>query len=133
MPIQPDGPFIKGLYEKLRQRARMMAPQVDTNGQTKDLTPDEISLLWNRRHIPIEQEWELWRQGRTPETADQPQLTREEIGLMVFKDREKLAKMGGRIEPKEFVLWANKQAEKEAAKRAAAAEVAPALAPEGTV
>lgn len=119
MPVQPTNEFLEGLYQKLKGRAAGMADLVGPGVDTEKLSDDEISALWNLRAVPIEKEWEMWRQGRTPETAHLPTMTREEIGLAVYPNREKLAKSGGRSEPKDFIPWMNKRAEKEAAKRAA--------------
>lgn len=112
MADQIDESFLRGAFETLMKRAEGMAPHFAASGGKK-LSDEEIETAWNTRALSVEQEWELWRQGNTPETAHLPKLTPEEIGLKVFPHREKLAKSGGRIEPKQFIGWANSYAERQ--------------------
>ena len=127
MPDTPTPKFIEGLYDAIRKRAADLAPKFGPGYGTKALTPDDLEAVWNRRSMPLEQEWNLWRQGRTPETAHLPTLTPAQIGLMVFPEREKLAKSGGRVEPSEFISWTNQTAKRMAEKRAARQAAAPPM------
>lgn len=106
--------FFEGLYQQQRARAAAMAEASDVDSSVKKLTPEEFSTIWNRRAMPLEKEWELFRQRNEDGT---PTYTREQIGLMVFPDREKLAKSGGKFEPREFIKNANAIARRESAKR----------------
>jgi hypothetical protein len=128
MPSGPDEGFLEGLYQAMRSRAQGMAPMFQPGADSTELTPDDKFTLWERRAIPLEQEWELWR-AKNPDGT--PMYTREQIGLMVFRDREKLSKSGGHLEPKEWIAEANHLA-REASKRRAAAQMA-MTPPEGTV
>lgn len=123
MPVQPDDAFMEGLYQTFMSKAKGMAPFINSDG-AKKLTPDEISLLWNKRAMPIEKEWELHR-AVNPDGS--PMYSREQIGLMVYPERERLAKSGGNIEPKAFIGQANRIAQREAAKRQAAQATEPYL------
>lgn len=87
--------FTQGLWTSMKERAAGAARVYGPGSNNKELTPDEEATIWNTRTMPLEKEWDLWRQGLTP----------EEIGLQVFGDREKLVKSGGRLEPKD---WARK-------------------------
>ena len=120
-PKMPSDDFLAGLYETMRGRAAGLAPHFQPGYGATELDGDDLETVWNRRAMPIEKEWELWRQGRTPETAHLPMLSPEHIGLLVFPDREKLAKSGGRVEPHEFISWTNAMAKRMAAKRDAQA------------
>lgn len=107
-------PFFRGLFEQMKGHAMGMAGAADAD-ELEKLTPDEKLMLWNRRAMPIEKEWELHREVNPDGT---PRYTPEDIGLMVFPDRERLAKSGGRIEPKEFAREANRLAKRAAERRA---------------
>lgn len=114
--VEPNEQFLEGLYQAMRARAVDLAKQLAPDASGKELTPDEIHLLWNTRAMPLEQEWALWSQTNPDGT---PTFTPEQIGLMVFPQREGLAKRGGRVEPREQTLWANQQAKRSAARRVA--------------
>src|SRR5688572_9510132 len=90
--------FVKGLYEAMKKRAADIAPQFAPGYGTKELTPDDAYEIWHRRAMPLEKEWALW--GETLPDGS-PKYTPEQIGLLVFPDREKYVKSGGRIEPKD--------------------------------
>lgn len=103
MPDPQDRPsqqFLDGLWEATKGRAASMAPVFGEGAGGTTLSQAKIDVLWNERHLSPEQEAELWQQGLTP----------EEIGLQVFKNRERLMKSGGRIEPAQWISWCNRQA-----------------------
>ena len=105
MPDPKDAPttqFLDGLWEAVKGRAASMAPVFGSGSGGTTLSRDQIDLLWNERHLTPEQEAALWQQGLTP----------EEIGMQVFKNRERLMKSGGRIEPSQWISWANRQAQR---------------------
>lgn len=112
---QVNDHFLEGLYRAMRRRAETLAAHFQPGYDAKELDGDDFEALWNRRHLTIEQEWELWRARNTDGT---PMHTPEMIGSMVFRDREKLIKSGGRVEPKEWISFANTTAKRMAAKRA---------------
>lgn len=112
----PSPEFLKGLYEALRGRAAGLAPHFQPGYDSAELDGADVETLWHRRSMPLEAEWALHR-ARNPDGT--PTYTREQIGLMVFKDREKLAKSGGRVEPKEWIAWTNSTARRMEKKRAA--------------
>jgi hypothetical protein len=116
MPDTPTPHFIEGLYQAMRKRAADLAPHFAPGYGTKAMTPDDLDAVWNRRAMPLEQEWELHRQKKDDGT---PLYTPAQIGLLVFPEREKLAKSGGRVEPSEWISWSNQQAKRQAAKREA--------------
>jgi hypothetical protein len=123
MPGPQDTPaFIEGLYEAMRKRAADLAPNFAPGYGTKEMTPEDVDLVWNRRVMPVEQEWELWRQTKPDGT---PMYTPNQIGLLVFPDREKFAKSGGRVEPAEWIPFVNQTAKRMAAKREAQAALSP--------
>jgi hypothetical protein len=67
------------------------------------ITPEEELALWNERHLSIEQEHDLWRQGLTP----------EEIGLRMFPNREILAVSEGRAQsPSAQIQYVNSMAKR---------------------
>lgn len=113
---ESNNAFMEGLYQQMKQRAKSMAPMLSTDEDARKLNADDVSMLWNRRSMPVEKEWELFR-ARNPDGT--PMFTREQIGLMVFPDREGLAKRGGRIEPKDQISFVNQTAQREAMKRQA--------------
>lgn len=110
--------FMRGLFEQTVEKARGVAAYMSPGLGGKKLTPAEEEMAWSERALSVEQEWDLWRLGRTPETAGQRPLTPEEIGLQVFPKRERIAKSGGRVQPKEWVAWVNSYAERQRKKRA---------------
>lgn len=103
---------LEGLWNRMKDMAGGMAGVYGQGYNTKPLNEHEELMLWNKRALSLDQEWALWRQGRTPETQGQPILTPEEIGLKVFPEREKLAKSGGRVEPKDWHAYIKKMADK---------------------
>lgn len=109
--------FMRGLFETTVEKARGMAGYMSPGLGGKKLSDADVSLAWNERALTVEQEWDLWRVGRTPETAGQRPFTPEEIGLQVFPKRERIAKSGGRVEPKEWMVWVNQRAEHERKKQ----------------
>jgi hypothetical protein len=132
--VEPSSEFLDGLWEQAKARVADMAGQfAPDKADTRKLTPDDISMLWNTRAMPLEKEWELWRAVK-PDGS--PMYTREEIGKLVFPEREKLALRGGRIEPKSQISWVNAEAKRQEAKRLAQAPppdpmmTAPTMAPE---
>lgn len=116
MPGTPTPEFIEGLYDAMRKRAADMAPSFAPGYGTKKMTPEDVETVWNRRAMPVEQEWELWRAVK-PDGS--PMYTPAQIGMQVFPEREKFAKSGGRVEPKEWITFANQTAKRMAAKREA--------------
>lgn len=123
---QPGPAFLEGMYQAIRSRAAGMAPRFQPGYDATELDGDDLEVVWNERAMPLEQEWELHRAMKPDGT---PLYTREQIGLMVFHKREKLAKSGGRVEPKEWISWTNQTAKRMAAKREARAAAQAALAP----
>ena len=123
MPSGPDKDFFEGLYQSMRGRAAGMAERFKPGYGSKELDGDDLETLWNRRAMSIEQEWALHRELNQDGT---PAYTREQIGLQVFPDREKLAKSGGRVEPREFISWTNAMARRMEKKRAERAQVSAA-------
>lgn len=119
---QPSPEFLEGLYQRMRARAAGMAPRFQPGTDSTELDGDDLETLWNKRAMPVEQEWELHRAVKEDST---PLYSREQIGLMVFPEREKLAKSGGRVEPKEFIRWANRTAQRMRARRDARAAMSP--------
>lgn len=130
MPSGPDDAFLEGMYQTMRKRAESMAPHFRPGYGAKELDGDELETVWNRRALTLEQEWELHR--AVAEDGVTPRYTREQIGLLVFPDREKLAKSGGRVEPKEWISWVNSTAKRMAARRAAREAALNAGSPEGS-
>jgi len=114
--------FVRGLFDAAVQRARGLAGYMDPGMGGKRLSDQDIDAAWNTRALSVEQEWDLWRQGRTSESLARGEraLTPEEIGMQVFPHREKLGKSGGRIMPKEYAQWVNGRAKREEDKRQAA-------------
>ena len=104
--------YLSGLWNQMKQRSAGLATTVGPGIDTKSLTPAEHDRLWDERFLTIEQEHDLWRQGRTPETAGQPILSPEEIGMRVFQNREKLAKTGGRLEPSQWYDYISRMADR---------------------
>lgn len=129
MPQGPDDAFLEGLYQTIRKRAAGMAVHLQPGYGAKELDGDELETVWNRRAMPLEAEWELHRAKKEDGT---PLYTRRQIGLMVFPDREKLAKSGGRVEPKEVTKWVNSVARRMAAKREQQAAMRP-IPTEGSI
>lgn len=113
---EPDAAFLEGAYQALKLRVQGMAKNLTPDKEAKRLTPDEISTLWNTRHMTLEQEWELWKALKPDGT---PLYSPEAIGMLVFRDRERLAKSGGNVEPADQIKTANRIAKQEAVKRAA--------------
>lgn len=111
----PGGERAEGLYREALERARGQAPHFQPGYGTKELTPDEIDLLWDQRALSVEQEHELWRAVNEDGT---PRYSPEEIGAQVFDQRLRLASGGGRIEPKDQHAWVNKQAKRAEQRRA---------------
>ncbi len=109
--------YLSGLWESMKQRSAGLATTVGPGVDTKSLTPLQHDQLWDERFLTIEQEWKLWEQGRTPETAGQPILSPEEIGMRVFANREKLAKTGGRLEPSAWYAYTSRMAARAEARR----------------
>jgi hypothetical protein len=109
--------FLRGLFETTVEKARGMSAYMAPGLGGKKLSDEDVSLAWNTRALTVEQEWDLWRIGRTPETAGQRILTPEEIGMQVFPHRERIAKSGGRVQPKEWFSWVNQRAERERKKK----------------
>lgn len=108
----------QAMWERLKQDATNASGIFSGQGHSKKLSLDEKLAVWNDRALSVEQEWELWRQGRTPESiarGEKP-LSPEEIGLKVFPKREQLYKSGGNVEPKDWIKEANYLAQ-EAEKR----------------
>lgn len=102
--------FMRGLWDATKAKAAGMAAYAAPGMGGRELSDEEIAQAWNTRALSVEQEWDLWRQ-RKPDGS--PQYTPEEIGMQVFPHREKLAKSGGRVEPKDWIGWANRRAEHE--------------------
>lgn len=111
--------FMRGLFDATIERAKGLAGYMDPGMGGKRLSDDEIDAAWNTRALTVEQEWNLWRQGRTPESVARGErmLSPEEIGMQVFPHREKLGKSGGRIMPKAYADWVNQRANREEKKR----------------
>lgn len=107
---QRNEPFMRGAMEAAIEKAKGLAPYFGPGYGAKKVQPDEINTAWNTREMSVEQEWDLWRQ-RKPDGS--PMYTPEEIGLKVFPHRERLAKSGGRIQPRDWIAWANQQAERQ--------------------
>jgi hypothetical protein len=105
----------KGLYQAAVEHAKGLAPHFQPGYGTKELTPDEIDLLFDQRALSVEQEHELWRATKEDGT---PMYSPEEIGTKVFPERLKLASGGGRFEPKDQHAWINKQAKRAEQRRA---------------
>lgn len=126
---QRDEVFLRGLFDAAIERARRLSEYMSPGAGGKRMTDDEIEQAWNERAMPVEQEWELWKIGKTPETAGMRPLTPEEIGLRVFPRREKLAKSGGRVRPSEFIGWTNNYAERR--RKAKEQQQAPMMGAEG--
>lgn len=122
----PTPEFIEGLYNAMRKRAADMAPHFAPGYGTKEMTPEDTELVWNRRAMPVEQEWALWRAVKEDGT---PMYTPAQIGMQVFPEREKLAKSGGRVEPKEWITFSNTLAKRMAAKREGQQQAAMAAPP----
>jgi hypothetical protein len=119
MPVSnPDDEYMEGLWQRIKAEVGQMAPMLAPDTDARKLNGDDVSMLFNKRHMSLEEEWNLWR-AKNPDGT--PMFTREMIGLMVFKDREGLAKRGGRLEPKDQIQWVNQQAKREAARRQAQA------------
>jgi hypothetical protein len=119
----PNRDFLKGAYEAMRTRAQGIADQMKPGVGATELDSDDFETVWNRRAMSLEEEWELWRQ-RQPDGVT-PLYSPEQIGTMVFKDREKLIKSGGRVEPKEWISFANTAAKRMRAKREAREAMSP--------
>ena len=111
---QVNAEFLEGMYQAMRKRAESMAPHFKPGYDAKELDGDDLDTVWNRRAMSLEQEWEL---HRAVNEDGSPKFTRRQIGLMVFPDREKLAKSGGRVEPAEVISWVNSTAKRMAARR----------------
>ena len=127
MPVQPDDVFLEGLYQTFMAHAKGLAPLISSDGAQK-LNQDEIDILWDHpRAMPIEKEWEL---HRAVQDDGSPMYSPEQIGLMVWPQRERIAKSGGHIEPKDFIRAANRQAARMQVKRQAE-PVLPDLGMEG--
>lgn len=108
MPREMDQKaYAAALWERLKADASNASGIFSGQGHAKKLTLDEKLAIWNDRALSVEQEHDLWRQGRTPETAHLPILSPEEIGLKVFPKREQLYKSGGNVEPKDWIKEAN--------------------------
>jgi hypothetical protein len=99
MPAEqsPHEQMVSGLWDKLKERAGGLGGLIGKGYDATPLSEDDEAMLWSRRALSVEQEWDLWRQGLTP----------EEIGMQVFPDRERLVKSGGRIEPSQWYSRAN--------------------------
>src|SRR5215475_7294483 len=107
---RPQEEFSRGLWEAMKGSTAAVADHFAPGFGGKELSPQEELAIWNERHLTLEQEWELWRAGFTP----------EEIGLKVFQNRQRLAKSGGRLEPAQEIAYANAIAKRsEQAKREA--------------
>jgi len=119
---QVNAEFLEGLYQTIRKQASGMAPKFSPGYDSAELDGDELETVWNRRAMPIEQEWALHRAVKEDGT---PLYSRRQIGLMVFPDREKLAKSGGRVEPHEWISWTNQTARRMAQRRAERAALMP--------
>lgn len=130
MPTGPDQAFLDGLYQTIRKRAAGMAPHFQPGYDATELDGDDLEAVWNERAMPLEAEWELHR-ALGPDGVT-PLYTREQIGLMVFPKRERLAKSGGRVEPKEWISWANSTAKRMEKRRAERAMMSP-TPPEGGI
>jgi hypothetical protein len=127
MPTGPDEGFLEGLYQAFRSRAEGLAPMFQPGYDATEMDGDDIETVWNRRSMSLEDEWKL-HQAKNPDGS--PMYSRELIGSMVFKDREGLIRSGGRVEPKEWIAFANTTAKRMAAKREArAAAMSPLTAP----
>lgn len=117
MTAQNDKPtqqFMDGLWESVKSRAEAMAPVVGSGAGGKTLNSREIDMLWAEKHLSPAQVEDLWRIGRTPESiarGEKP-LTVEEISMREHGNRERLMKSGGRIEPAQWIAWANRQAQR---------------------
>lgn len=110
--------FFEGLYQQMRKTAAGMAGAADADDDLKKLTLDEKLRLWDQRDMPVEKEWEL---HRAVNEDGSPMYSPRQIGLMVFKNRERIAKSGGNIEPKEFIKEANRLEKLAAARRSSLA------------
>lgn len=107
--------FLRGLWDATVNKAQGMSGYMAPGLGGQKMTPDDIDEAWNHRALTVEQEWDLWRQGSTPEriAAGERKLTPEEIGMQVFPHREKLAKSAGRVQPKDWIGWVNQQANRQ--------------------
>lgn len=125
----PTQKFMDNLWEAVKGRAKAMAPVFGEGSGGTALSRDHIDMLWSERHLTPEQEAQLWRQGRTPESiaAGEKPLTPEEIALQVFQNRERLMKSGGRIEPNQWVSWCNATARRMQEKQDTSTRVGDAL------
>lgn len=124
MPTGPDRDFLEGMYQQMRGRASEMAPRFKPGYGATELDGDELEAVWDKRAMSLEQEWELHRAVNEDGT---PKLTREQIGLMVFPERERLAKSGGRVEPREMIAWVNQTARRMEQRRAQRAMLPPPI------
>jgi len=97
---KPQEDFSAGLWDAMKGSVAGVSDHFAPGFGSKELTPAEELSIWNERQLSLEQEWELWRAGFTP----------QEIGLKVFGNRQRLAKSGGRVEPADEIAYANRLA-----------------------
>lgn len=100
--------FISGLWDRMKERAAGMAAAYGGGMNTKKLTRDEEKLLFRARTDAD------GKPGISDEEAIshlQAGMSREAVGLLMYPRREKLAKSGGRLEPKDWIDYLNRLAD----------------------
>jgi hypothetical protein len=95
---------LRGLWDQMKARAKGMSIVYGPGYDNKPLSREEEKTLFRQRALSVEQEHELWR---ATNQDGSPMYTPERIGQLVFDQREKLAKSGGRIEPKQWIKYLN--------------------------
>jgi hypothetical protein len=127
--------FGRDYYEHEKQASKGLAGEYGTGYGGKKLTRAEEKLIFMSRvgkdgkpGISDEEAQQMLAAGKSP----------EEVGMLMFPQREPLAKSGGRIEPKDVIDWVNKIADEiahqELAMRSASGPSdVPQVSPQGTV
>ena len=105
MPEGQDQEIAKMIWADMKKQAQEIAEMRGLAPGNKKLTPDEELALFMREAPDWSPDKEaiLLAEGKT----------REEVGLLKYPERERLAKSGGRIQPKDWIAWANQQAERQ--------------------
>ena len=97
--------FGREYYEHEKEASKGLADVYGTGYQGKKLTRAEEKLIWMAR---VDKDG---KPGISDEEAQQwlaAGKSREEVGMHMFPQREPLAKSGGRVEPKDWITFANK-------------------------
>jgi hypothetical protein len=116
----PTTQMVSGLWDQMKDKAAGLGGLIGAGYGATALSQDDEDMLWDQRFLTIEQEHDLWRarkqvpvmgpDGRPVAGPDgsplmqdtaEPRYTPEEIGKLVFQNREALAKRGGNLEPKD--------------------------------